>query len=77
MLRKRWQAEKLTHGRKVQEHVLRELADTRDEMKAGKGIIATTTYLTRGALNRVSRDRYILGEVDRDDLLAWIAKIVS
>lgn len=60
-----WQAKKLTRGRKVQEHVLRELADTRDEMKAGKGVIATTTYLTRGALKRVTRDRYILGKVDR------------
>jgi HJR/Mrr/RecB family endonuclease len=72
-----WQAKKLTRGRKLQEHVLRELADTRDEMKAGKGVIATTTYLTKGALNRVTRDRYILGKVDRDDLLGWIAKITS
>jgi restriction endonuclease Mrr len=72
-----WQAKKLKPGNKVEEHVLRELADARNEMKAGKGIIATTTYLTQGALSRVTRDRYILGKVDRDDLLAWIARIAS
>jgi restriction endonuclease Mrr len=70
-----WQAKKLGAGRKVGIEVVRELADTCREQKASKGIIVTTTSLTKGAIQRVQRDRFILGKVDRDDLLAWISRI--
>ncbi len=72
-----WQAKKLGAGRKVGIEVVRELADTCHEQKASKGIIVTTTSLTNGAIQRIQRDRYILGKVDRDDLLAWIRRIRS
>lgn len=55
---------------------IRELADARSEHKASKGMIVTSTFLTRGALDRVKQDRYILGKVDRDDLMAWTDRIL-
>jgi HJR/Mrr/RecB family endonuclease len=70
-----WQAKKLKPGNKVEISVVRELAAIRDEQKASKGIIVTSTYLTRGALERVARDEYILGKVDRDDLIKWIQEV--
>jgi len=69
-----WQAKKKERSKKVGLGVIRELADTRNEHGASKGVIATTTYLTRGALERVQRDRYTLGKVDRDDLMQWMEK---
>lgn len=70
-----WQAKK-KHRNKVGIAVIRELADTCNEHKANKGIIVTTSYLTSGALARVKRDEYILGKVDRDDLLKWIERVL-
>lgn len=71
-----WQAKKQKRSNKVGLQVIRELADTRNEHKASKGIIVTTTFLTRGALERVRRDQYLLGKVDRDDLMKWIDAIL-
>jgi restriction system protein len=71
-----WQVKKLTPGNKVELSVIRELADTRVQHKASKGVIVTTTYLTRGALERVQQDQYLLGKVDRDDLLEWIRRVI-
>lgn len=70
-----WQAKKLHPGNKVELSVIRELADTRQKQNASKGIIVTSTYLTRGALNRVAEDRFLLGKIDRDDLLQWIQRV--
>lgn len=69
-----WQAKKLKAENKVDIHVIRELADTRQQHNATKGIIVTTTTLTRGALARIEQDRYLLGKVDGDDLSFWIQK---
>lgn len=71
-----WQAKMKQPNNKVGIEIIRELADTRNEYKASKAIIATTTYLTRGALERVTRDGYLLGKVDRDDLMRWINKVL-
>lgn len=71
-----WQAKKKERGNKVGLSVIRELADTRNEYKASKAMIVTTTYLTKGALDRVKRDQYILGKVDRDDLMFWTERIL-
>ena len=67
-----WQAKKNSRNNKVGISIVRELADTRQEFGASKGIIVTSSYLTKGALQRVDRDKYILGKVDRDDLEKWI-----
>lgn len=69
-----WQAKKKSPKNKVGISVIRELADTRLEFGASKGIIVTSTYLTNGALERVERDKYLLGKIDRDDLEAWIKR---
>lgn len=71
-----WQAKKLKPGNKVGISIIRELADVRSEQKASKGVLVTTTFLTRNALQRVRRDEYLLGKVDRDDLLKWIEAIL-
>lgn len=70
-----WQVKKLMPGNKVELSVIRELADTRTQHKASKGIVVTTTYLTCGALQRVQQDQYLLGKVDRDDVLQWIRRV--
>lgn len=67
-----WQAKKLKPGKPVGLNTIRELADTRQELKASKGIIVTTTHLTRGALTRIEQDRYWLHKVDGSDLQTWI-----
>lgn len=70
-----WQAKKLNLGNKVGLSVIRELADTRQKQNASKGIIVTSTYLTRGALDRITEDKFLLGKIDRVDLLEWIRKV--
>jgi hypothetical protein len=69
-----WQAKKLNIGNKVGVSVIRELADTRNKLDASKGVIVTTTSLTKGALERIEQDRYLLHKVDGDDLLTWIQR---
>ena len=69
-----WQAKKQAVSNKVGISVVRELADTRQEFGASKAIIVTSSYLTRGALERVDRDKYLLGKVDRKDLEDWIQR---
>lgn len=72
-----WQAKKHRLDRKVGLSLVRELADTRLEHGASKGIIVTTSFLTSGALERVERDQYLLGKVDRADLDRWIERALQ
>lgn len=74
MFKALWQAKKNRTSRKVGISTIRELADVRNEHQANKGIIVTTSFLTRDALKRVERDRYLLGKVDSDDLKAWVER---
>jgi len=69
-----WQAKKTGVSRKVGISVVRELADTRNEFGASKGIIVTSAFLTSGALKRIEQDRYLLGKIDRNDLHAWVQR---
>lgn len=71
-----WQAKKTGTGKKVGLSVVRELADTKNEFGASKAYIVTSTYLTRDAIQRIDRDRYVLGKVDRNDLDLWIASVL-
>jgi HJR/Mrr/RecB family endonuclease len=72
-----WQAKKPKPGKKVGIGVIRELADTRREMKANKGIIVTSTFLTKGAIERVKRDNYELGKVEKPELENWINRVLK
>jgi hypothetical protein len=67
-----WQAKHSYMGNKVGINVVRELADTANESGASKAVIVTSSFLTQGALDRIHRDRYVLGKVDRTDFLDWI-----
>ncbi len=69
-----WQAKKYRLDRKVGLSLVREMADVRADYKASKAIIVTTSYLTSGALDRVKRDRFQLGKVDRTDLDKWVER---
>ena len=71
-----WQAKKKNPGNKVGLSVVRELADTRNEFGASKAFIVTSTYLTRDAIQRIQRDCYRLGKLDRDDLNKWISQVL-
>ncbi|HEY9217258.1 MAG TPA: restriction endonuclease [Phenylobacterium sp.] len=71
-----WQAKKNRLDRKVGLSVVRELADTRLEHAATKAMLVTTSYLTSGAIERVERDRFLLGKIDRDDLDTWVKRIL-
>lgn len=71
-----WQAKKLGVGKKVGLATVRELADTRLEFAASKAFIVTSTYLTHGAIERISRDRFTLGKVDRNELDAWVRRVL-
>lgn len=68
-----WQAKKYTKN-KVGLSAIRELADSVRELKATKGVIVTNTFLTAGAHQRIIRDKYTLGKVERNDLEAWIMR---
>ena len=69
-----WQAKHLRKN-KVGLRTVRELADTRQVFGASKGMIVTSSFLTRGALKRIERQMYTLGKVDKHDLLEWIDTI--
>jgi hypothetical protein len=68
-----WQAKHLRRG-KVGIDVVRELADSTREFGASKGVIVTSSFLTKGALQRIKRDTYQLWKVERNDLLRWIQR---
>lgn len=72
-----WQAKMLVPGNRVKLGVIRELAGTckLSGTKTTKGIIVTSTYLTRDALLQVEQDRHFLGKRDHDDLLHWIDQV--
>jgi restriction system protein len=71
-----WQAKKLRAGKKVELSTVRELADTRIQFGASKAYIVTSTYLTRGAIEKISRDRFTLGKVERNELDLWVRRVL-
>jgi hypothetical protein len=72
-----WQAKKTGVGGKVGLTTVRELADTRAEFGASKAFIITSSYLTKGALQRIQRDQFVLGKVDRGELDVWISRVLQ
>jgi Restriction endonuclease len=72
-----WQAKHLANGNKVGLSIVRELADVRNELQATKGFVVTSSFLTRGALERIRRDEYQLGKVERPELENWIRRTLG
>ena len=73
-----WQAKKYSTHNKVQLKHVKELSATRDEAKATKGIIVTTSHLTRGAIKWIKRDIYRLSYKEQEDVEHWVlGKIIG
>lgn len=72
-----WQAKHIASHRRVGINFVRELADTTVEHGASKGVIVTSSYLTKNALTRITRDTYKLAKVDHDDLQPWIQQVLN
>lgn len=65
-IRSVWQAKKYYSTNKVKLNEVRELSAIREEEKATKGIIVTTSQLTRDAIQWVRRDIYRLSYKEHD-----------
>ncbi len=76
-LRAVWQAKKYAEDRKVQLSHLRELSGIVDQTRATKGIIVTTSSLTRGAVQWVQRDTYRLDAKDGRFVEWWVRRRLS
>ncbi len=75
-IRSVWQAKKYSQTNKVKLNEVRELSAVRDAEKATKGVIVTTSHLTRDAIGWVKRDVYRLGYKEHDHIKNWIEGIV-
>lgn len=67
-----WQAKKYSPKHKVKLAEVRELSAVRDDKRATKGMIVTTSSLTKDAVDWVKRDIYRLGYKDHDQIAAWL-----
>lgn len=71
-IRSLWQAKKYHIGHKVQLSDARELSAVRDEQKATKAVIVTTSHLTQGALDWIRRDEFRLDYKEKGDVERWV-----
>jgi Restriction endonuclease len=69
-----WQAKRYSRGRKVSLSDVRELAWVAAVSGASKGILVTTTSLTRDAVSFIEQRRYRLGAVTGEELRNWILR---
>ncbi|MGX2028897.1 restriction endonuclease [Methylocaldum gracile] len=69
-----WQAKKYSEKKKVQLSHLRELSAVVDITRATKGIIVTTSTLTKGAIEWIRKDTYRLSSKDGNDIKRWIRR---
>jgi restriction system protein len=71
-----WQAKRYRDPNKVRLHEVRELSAVREEIRASKAMIVTTSRLTRDAISWIRRDRYRLGYKEYDHMLQWIKGVL-
>jgi restriction system protein len=69
-----WQAKRYGEGRKVQLAHARELSGVVHREAATKGVLVTTTSLTRGALDWIKQDEFRLSARDGDEVRRWIQR---
>ncbi len=74
-IRSIWQAKKYSSTNLVRLRDVRELSAIRDEQRATKAVIVTTSRLTRDAIAWIRRDEFRLGSIDHDELARWIRRI--
>jgi len=71
-IRTLWQAKKYGVTNKVKLSEVRELSAIRDNDKATKAVIVTTSHLTRDAIEWVKRDKFRLDYRDKERIESWI-----
>lgn len=71
-IRSVWQAKKYKLTNKVRLREVRELSAIREEQKATKGMMVTTSFLTRAAIDYIKRDVYRLDYKDQRSLEIWL-----
>jgi restriction system protein len=67
-----WQAKKYKAANKVSLSTVRELSAIIEKEGATKGIIVTTSKLTKGAIEWVQKDQYRLGYLEGKQIEEWI-----
>lgn len=68
-----WQAKRYDPSKsKVGLSSIRELAASTRDFSATKGVVATTSMLTSGALRYVEQNQYLLGKAEHDDMMDWL-----
>lgn len=71
-----WQAKKYRLSNKVKLSEVRELSAIRDNEKASKAVIVTTSHLSKDAIKWVKRDIYRLDYKEQEDVEMWVKKKV-
>jgi len=71
-LRSLWQAKKYAPTNKVKLHEVRELAGVLTRDNATKGLMVTTSRLTRGAIEWIKQDHYRMGYMEGDKIADWV-----
>lgn len=72
-----WQAKKYKPSNSVKLRDVRELSAVRDEQKATKGMMITTSRLTRDAVAWINQDIYRLGFKEHKDVENWIQDVIA
>jgi len=67
-----WQAKKYRLGSKVELRDVRDLSAVRDDQKATKAVIVTTSHLTKGAIDWIRRDTFRLDYREKPDMERWV-----
>lgn len=75
-IRSVWQAKKYRPTNKVKLSEVRELSAVCEAERATKGVMVTTSRLTRDAIEWVKRDIYRLGYKEHDHVKRWIEGVV-
>jgi restriction system protein len=69
-----WQAKRYGEGHKVQLAHARELSGVVERERASKGVLVTTTSLTKGAVKWIKQDEFRLDAKDGEAVKRWIEK---
>jgi hypothetical protein len=74
IIRSIWQAKKYSQRNRVRLSEVRELSAIREDAKASKALVVTTSKLTRDAIAWVRRDQFRMGYMEHDALTDWIRR---
>jgi restriction endonuclease Mrr len=67
-----WQIKKYKKSNPVGINIIRELYGSVSEHRASKGVIVTSSRLTKGALELIRKHKYIMFGLDGSDVEGWI-----